>query len=66
MLGAPATAGVAGFASVDWPAYAEEPAAESATWIANVRAAREASPVPEPELARLDALFGVDRLVPRP
>jgi len=55
-------AGVAGSACVEWDAYAEKPDEDFAKWLGSLRDAILASPVPDVELPKLDALFGNDRL----
>lgn len=54
--------GVAGRAAVEWKAHADQGPEELARWIGSVREAVVASPVPDVELPRLEALFGNERL----
>lgn len=62
VLGALADAEVGIGGPVMWETYATKSVDAFASWIRSVRDSIAASPVPELELPKLDALFGTDRL----
>lgn len=61
-LAALAAVGVGAAAAFELAAWAHKPPETFASWLASLRHALQASPVPDTELPRLDALFGTDRL----